>query len=171
MGSRITAHRDRENTVRVLMQLFGMEQETATSDDYYTPSWLFEDMQVEFDLDVAAPPGGVPWIPAARHFSMKDDGLSQPWVGRVWMNPPFSQATAWVSKFVEHTNGIALVSLGVNTHWSTMLWNQADGIVLLPPDMQFTRPGKEDNRPMYRSNLAAFGDWAVEAITRIGHVR
>jgi len=153
------------------VNLFGHEQETTTSDDYYTPAWLFEDMGVEFDLDVASPPGGVPWIPAKRFLTMADDGLTTPWVGRVWMNPPFSAATAWVHKFLEHRNGIALLSVGVNTAWGTRLWDASDGIALLPQDMQFSRPGKEDNRPMYRSSLFAMGDWAVEAISRVGHVR
>jgi hypothetical protein len=30
-----------------------------TSDDYYTPPFIFEALGVEFDLDVSAPPGGV----------------------------------------------------------------------------------------------------------------
>ena len=153
------------------MNLFGHEQERPTSDDYYTPAWLFEDMAVEFDMDVASPPGGVPWIPARRFLTMADDGLSTPWQGRVWMNPPFSAATAWVHKFLEHGDGIALLSVGVNTAWGTRLWERSDGITLLPQDMQFSRPGKDDNRPMYRSSLFAMGGWAVEAIGRVGHVR
>ena len=31
-----------------------------TSDDCYTPRWVFDAMGLEFDLDVAAPVGG-PW--------------------------------------------------------------------------------------------------------------
>lgn len=152
------------------MTLFGYEQE-ATSDDYYTPAWVFEDMGVEFDLDVAAPPGGVPWIPAKRFLTMADDGLTAPWEGRVWMNPPFSAATAWVGRFIDHGNGVALLSTAVNAVWSTRLWEQADGIVLLKQDMQFSRPGKDDSRPMYRSSLFAMDGWAVDAIRKIGHVR
>ena len=47
-------------------RLFAVQQEQLTSDDYYTPAWVFERMGIEFDLDVAAPPGGIPWIPAKR---------------------------------------------------------------------------------------------------------
>ena len=150
--------------------LFGAEQEVATSDDYYTPSWLFEDMGVEFDLDVASPPGGVPWIPAKRFLTMADDGLSTEWEGRVWMNPPYSKATPWVERLVAHGSGIALLPL-VDSNWLDRLWNNADSVTLLPRDMQFARPGRSDGRVMFRTALWAFGDWAVEAITRIGHVR
>ena len=30
----------------------------GTSDDYYTPPSVFEALNVQFDLDVAGPPGG-----------------------------------------------------------------------------------------------------------------
>ncbi len=30
-------------------------------------------------------------IPATTHFTKEIDGLQQPWVGRVWLNPPFGE--------------------------------------------------------------------------------
>lgn len=62
----------------------------ATTDDWYTPAWIFEAMDETFDLDVASPPGGIPWLPCRRYYSLEDDGLAQPWEGFVWCNPPFS---------------------------------------------------------------------------------
>jgi hypothetical protein len=41
-------------------KLFKVEQSTITSNDYYTPAWIFEKMGLEFDLDVASPPDGIP---------------------------------------------------------------------------------------------------------------
>jgi len=38
--------------------------DTGSSDDYYTPAHIFEALGIEFDLDVASPEGGIPWIPA-----------------------------------------------------------------------------------------------------------
>ena len=63
-------------------RLFAAPQECETSDDYYTPAWVFDAMGLRFDLDPASPPGGVPWIPAARYFTMEDDGLAQEWTAR-----------------------------------------------------------------------------------------
>jgi hypothetical protein len=76
--------------------LFTVEQHDLTSNDYYTPKWIFETLDLQFDLDVASPSGGIPHIPAKQYFTQKDDGLAQDWFGRVWMNPPFSKAKPWV---------------------------------------------------------------------------
>ena len=153
------------------MKLFETPQEQLTSDDYYTPAWLFEDMGVEFDLDVASPPGGVPWIPAKRFLTMAEDGLSTPWEGRVWMNPPYSAATPWVTRFLDHGNGIALLPVTGGPRWVEDMWREVDGIVMLQNNMKFVRPGQIDQKIMFRSCLWALGGWAVEAIGRVGHVR
>jgi hypothetical protein len=62
----------------------------VTSDDCYTPRWVFDAMRLSFDLDVAAPVGGPRHVPAMRYYTPDDDGLSQPWDGLVWCNPPYS---------------------------------------------------------------------------------
>ena len=150
--------------------MFVVEQEVATSDDYYTPSWIFEALDIEFDLDVAAPPGGVAWIPAKRYYTKADDGLSQPWEGKVWCNPPYSKATPWVEKMIDHRNGFLLLPLVVS-NWLDRICLHSDSIVLLPRDMQFARPGRKDGRIMFRTALFGFGEWAREPLERIGHVR
>jgi len=43
------------------------------SDEVYTPSLFFERLGISFDLDVCAPKGGLPWIPATDHYSIEDD--------------------------------------------------------------------------------------------------
>ena len=151
------------------MQLFEHQKEALTSDDYYTPSWLFEDMGVEFDLDVASPPGGVPWIPAKRFLTMADDGLYTPWVGRVWMNPPYSKPAPWVARFIEHGNGIALLPF-TKSKWNNLLWNNsAAGTVLITASFKFGN--NSDESIMLPVALWAIGGWAVDAIARVGYVR
>lgn len=48
-----------------------------------------------FNLDVAAAPHNAK---APEFYTREDDGLSQPWRGAVWCNPPYSDCGAWVRK-------------------------------------------------------------------------
>jgi len=147
-----------------------------TSDDYRTPAWVFERMGITFDLDVCAPLGGVPHLPALRYFTQADDGLAQPWEGRVWMNPPFSHAAAWVRRFVEHGNGVCLVQVSKTKH-SAELWAAADAITYVG-GFAFVEPeGYERTHHAGVGQVympcwfAAFGHECVGAISQLGVVR
>ena len=151
--------------------LFTMEQTQISSNDHYTPSWLFNLLGVTFDIDVAAPPGGVPWIPAKRFFTQADDGLAQKWSGLVWCNPPFSDVQPWVEKMEKHRNGIMLLPM-VKSYWRLSVWNDADGIC--EPNgvdrIKFIHKGKE-KEIMFPTFLAAWGDVGVKALGNLGRVR
>lgn len=149
--------------------LFSADQTTITTDDYYTPRWLFELLNITFDIDVAAPPGGVPWIPATRHFSLGDDGLTQRWEGRIWMNPPFSKMTPWVEKFLDHGNGIALLPFG-KSKWFGKLWSSDATLVALPSDFEFKR-GDQYLGIRYPTCLVALSDECAEAVAQVGRTR
>ena len=86
-----------------------MPQTSATTDDYWTPAWLFEALGVEFDVDVACPPEGPPHTPCKTFFTQETDGLASEWIGNVWMNPPYGKVTPWAMKFMDHAHGICLV--------------------------------------------------------------
>lgn len=146
-------------------QLIAWPQAARTHDDYFTPKEVFDRLGLRFDLDVCAPPGGVPWVPADRFYTMEDDGLSKDWHGRVWMNPPYSKATPWVRRFIEHRHGIALVG-HAKSAWHVELWGQADACAV--PDRYFDFVGGSIFWPVW---FAAFGEECVEALERVGVVR
>lgn len=147
-------------------QLISVGQEQLTSDDYYTPAWLFEGLAIRFDIDVCAPPDGVAWIPADRYFTAADDGLSQPWVGRVWMNPPFSGPSPWIRRFIAHRDGIALVPFA-KSRWFFDLWDAADAVCA--PGLALS---KFVGGPIFMPcALVAFGEDSVKALERVGRCR
>jgi hypothetical protein len=149
-------------------RLFAVGQEAVTSDDVYTPAWLFDRLGLRFDLDVAAPPGGAPWVPADRFYDQSADGLASPWFGRVWMNPPYSKVTPWVERFVAHRHGVALVPFA-RSRWLNRLWDTADALVVPANVGSFVwADGVTMRFPVY---LAAFGEECVEGLRRLGVVR
>jgi hypothetical protein len=143
-----------------------------TSDDYYTPKYVFDAINVEFDIDVCAPQGGVEWIPAKNHFSLLDDGLSQEWQGVVWMNPPYSKPTPWVEKFIQHGNGITLLPF-MKSNWFISIWEQADIILPLNARTKFVRPDNKNGSVYPPVFLAALGDVSVNALknSKLGKIR
>jgi len=127
----------------VTEHLFSLPSDSfkVTSDDCYTPRWVFDAMGLEFDLDVAAPPGG-PWhVPAKRWYTAEDDGLAQPWDGLVWCNPPYSSFSAWADRFAAHDR-MALMGICLpEVRWFPVTFAAADAVALISCD--FVRP---DNR-------------------------
>ena len=106
------------------------------NNEYYTPKWLFDALDVMFDVDVAAPINGVEWLPARSHYHQEMDGLSQPWHGFIWCNPPYSNPTPWIQKFIEHSNGIMLTQVSKSNAF-IRLWNEADVIMFAPRNIMF----------------------------------
>lgn len=130
-------------------------------------------MGITFDLDVCAPPGGIPWVPAARFYTMEDDGLAQPWEGRVWMNPPYSSVTPWWDRFTEHRNGVCLLPMAKSL-WLNRVMAEAEAVAIGESggEMRFHRPGQpKPLRIWFPVFFAAFGVESVDAISRIGTVR
>lgn len=150
--------------------LFPTPQIQNGSDDWYTPKWIFDTLGLTFDLDVASPPDGIPWIPARRYYTMKDDGLMQPWEGLVWMNPPFSKVTPWADRFIEHGNGIALTPFS-RSKWLDRMWDSSATIIQLPSDLKFLRPDGTHYSMSFGAVLWAMGDEAQTALNNLGKTR
>lgn len=69
-----------------------------TSDDWATP-WQVVDEYVKrfgpFDLDACAQPETAK---APAYYTKAMDGLRLPWIGKVWLNPPYSDPGPWLWK-------------------------------------------------------------------------
>jgi len=142
------------------------------NDEFYTPEFIFNALGLTYDIDVCAPAGGVPWIPAHNHYSIVIDGLTQDWVGMVWMNPPYSKPTPWVDKFIEHGNGIALVPTS-KARWFKRLWQEADGVLMLDSAFKFERIDGLRSDIFMPTVLVSMSDEATNALkaSRLGRVR
>jgi hypothetical protein len=138
-----------------------------TTDQWYTPRWLFQQMGVTFDIDVAAPTNpDHRTVPARRYYTEHDDGLTQPWTGLVWCNPPYSHPEPWASKMIDHNNGVLLTHMPNNAHWMTYIQWAATSVRAIQ-SMHFERPDGSEQRPGYSLLLAAFGTAAHTAISQV----
>ena len=138
-----------------------------TSDDCYTPRWIFDAAGLAFDMDVSAPiDPDRRTCPARQYLTVIEDGLTAPWDGLVWMNPPYSSVRLWVERFAAHSYGLALVPCGrKECRWMGHLMQAADAIALISTD--FIAP---DGRPKivpFTMMLAGCGDRAVGAVARV----
>ena len=151
--------------------LFNLDQDELSTNDHYTPKWIFDLLDVTFDIDVASPPNGVPWIPCKRYFTQSEDGLTQNWHGLVWCNPPFSNIEPWIDRLNQHRNGIALLP-HTKGSWRRKVWKEADGIVEWDSltEVRFIHKGKE--KTIFPTTfVAAWGQTALEAVSNLGRVR
>jgi hypothetical protein len=144
----------------------------GSSVEWYTPPELFDALGLSFDLDVCAPPGGLPWIPAKRSLSRADDGLSVQWHGRVWMNPPYGPGIErWMQKLATHGDGLAFVHARTGTAWWREAVSAATAVCFVADSVRFIR-GATGNRPAGSSPMAlvllAYGFDCATAVMRSG---
>jgi hypothetical protein len=137
------------------------------NDELYTPKFIFDELKLIFDLDVCAPEGGPLHTPAVEYFDKQSDGLKAKWFGLVWMNPPFSDSTPWVEKWLAHGNGIALTQVS-KSRWCKTLWDSEAVSIMLPPDLRFVN-AEGNNQPIYMPCvLWGIGQTATHAMKRCG---
>jgi len=71
--------------------------------EHHTPHYILDAVIAcmgAIDLDPCSNSREIPNVPAARHYTYEDNGLVQPWEGRVFLNPPFGpDVERWFSKF------------------------------------------------------------------------
>lgn len=111
---------------------------SSETNEYYTPSEYIEaarSVMGGIDLDPASHPKAQQTIKAAKYFAEADDGLSQEWIGRVWLNPPYGKTGSesnqglWAQRLIDQhqngnaTEGIVLVRAAVGYDWFEKLWD------------------------------------------------
>lgn len=116
----------------------GSHQSAAMQrDEWLTPPEIIDSLGA-FDLDPCAPISR-PWDTATKHFTKADNGLHQPWEGRVWLNPPFGlEAAQWLKRLSEHGNGIALIFARTETAmFFDWVWSKASALYFIKGRLHF----------------------------------
>ena len=121
-----------------------------------------------FDLDPCASRQKRLRTHARRYFTEDDDGLTQPWHGRVYINPPYGPAiAAWTAKAIDEvTAGRANVVIGLvpartdTRWWHTTIAGRSD-VWLLRGRLAF---GGGEQKAPFASAVVAWG--ATEEMSR-----
>ncbi len=97
-----------------------------TSDrlDWATPKGFFDLVSAEFafDLDAAASHNNAK---CNRYYTEEEDGLSQPWQGTVWCNPPYGRGIKdWVRKGYDSAQEGAVVVMLIPARTDTTYWHE-----------------------------------------------
>lgn len=120
-----------------------------------------------FDLDPCGAPGHEL---AAVTYQIDDgqDGLTMPWSGRVWCNPPYGrEAVPFMRRMAEHGNGTALIFARTETAmFFDHVWDTASAVLFLRGRVKFGH----ENGDMARfpasapSCLVAYGDFDADTL-------
>lgn len=154
------------------------ENEWYTPQEYITAAYA---VLGGVDLDPASSPLANKTVQAARIFTIEDDGLTQEWAGRVWMNPPYAQP--FIAQFVdklcsEHeagrvTEAIALTHNYTDTQWFHRAAKACSAICFTRGRIGFVNPEGKRAAPTqgqaffyYGANVSAF----LSAFASIGFV-
>lgn len=141
----------------------------SKSDEWYTPKYIFDALDCEFDMDVAHPKNHEHTHVPAKRF-IYEDSLNTEWFGFVWMNAPYGnrgEKDAWMDKMFLHYNGIALTPDRTSAPWWQKAAMQADAILFVHGKIKFIKPdGTLGNSPENGTTLMAYGSKAVAALTK-----
>ena len=132
-------------------------------DEHYTPKWVFEALGCDFDLDVAGSESNLDHVPAKEKIT--EYSLEKEWVGFLWMNPPYSNASLWIDKFIDHNNGLALLHCS-RSKWFSKIWSNADSVIAMPYNLAFDRPDGTKKQIAFQTFMFGFGSTASEAMRR-----
>jgi len=136
--------------------------------EWYTPAEYIEAARAvlgTIDLDPASSPLANEMVCAEKIFTIDDDGLSRKWVGRVYLNPPYSQpaiaqfseklTSEWESGNLEAA--IALTHNYTDTGWFHRMANACSAICFTRGRIGFLSPEGKKASPTQGQAFFYFG--------------
>jgi ParB family chromosome partitioning protein len=123
-------------------------QQCTGRQDWYTPAVYLDAARAvlgAIDLDPASSDAAQQMVQAGTYFTKENDGLKQPWAGRLWMNPPYAQpfVTQFTEKLAEHfkagdvSAAVVLVNNATETQWFQTLASEASAVCFLVRRVRF----------------------------------
>lgn len=152
------------------MGLSSHQSAKMKNDEWLTPPEIINSLG-KFDLDPCSPVVR-PWDTAKHHLTVIDDGLSKPWHGRVWCNPPFGrEAVNWLRRMANHNDGVALIPARTETAmFYETVWGVASGVLFIKgrPHFHFVCGRRAQFNSGAPICLVAYGENNLNALRKSG---
>jgi phage N-6-adenine-methyltransferase len=118
------------------------------------------------DLDPASSEQAQGNVQALQYFTLADDGLAQPWHGKVWLNPPYAQPHIenFADKMIEEvtagrvTAAIMLTHNYSDTAWFQKLATKANAVCFPRGRIRFVAPDGALAAPTQGQTFFYFGN-------------
>ena len=143
---------------------------TSLTDLWATPQYVFDVLNEEFkfELDVCANDEN---HKCEKYFTKEDDGLSQTWDGRCWMNPPYGREIGkWVKKAYESAKDgaivVCLLPARTDTRWWTDYVMRASELRFIAGRLKF---GDAEASAPFPSVIAVFGTPTTPRIVQVNY--
>lgn len=135
----------------------------------YTPARYIEAARLvlgAIDLDPATSELAQETVKAEDFFIEQEDGLSQEWGGRIWLNPPYHRELApkFINKLIEEytagrtTAAILLTNNCTDTEWFDVAIRAAASVCFTNGRIKFTTPNGDEVLPTQGQAFLYFGD-------------
>jgi len=153
-------------------------------EEWFTPKTIVDAARQvlgSIDLDPASCQQANTVVRARRYFTIKDDGLRQPWRGRVFLNPPYSakKISLFIEKLVAHVRdrsvveAVVVVNSETQVRWFRALSHEASAICFPTGRIKFWKPGQTTGTSMMGQAIVYAGSRPKRferAFRRFGHV-
>ena len=153
--------------------VFNHRAQGTGENEWYTPGKYIDAVREFFggiDLDPASSAIANETVQAERFYSLNDDGLSQVWRGRVWLNPPYAQP--WIARFAEKlvlevktghvSEAIALTHNYTDTSWFHLMAGTASALCFTRGRIGFLSPEGKRAAPTQGQTFFYFGPRIAE---------
>lgn len=139
------------------------------NNEWYTPSIYVEAARMvmgSIDVDPASSQKANETVKATKYHTTNEDGRGQPWIGNVWMNPPYAQPL--ISEFCdllvkkyregEVKQACVLVNNATETMFYQGMLNTCEAVCFIKGRVKFVdEQGNESGAPLQGQTILYFG--------------
>jgi phage N-6-adenine-methyltransferase len=162
-----------ERAIEVSREIWGNAKphlaNNSGENEWYTPSQYIEAARVVMggiDLDPASNDIAQETVKAESYFTIQDDGLTNQWHGRIWLNPPYSKDLLYpfIDKLLTEleagrvTEAIVLTNNATDTAWFHRAEELARLICFTRGRIDFLTPSGDGGAPLQGQAFFYFGD-------------